>query len=402
MLDLLLIGALIILIAWGPMLLTRAPLSIAIVCTGLGAAGALIDPQLVHAKNLPPEASEWFAKLALIVALMGSALKIDRPLSFKGWETTWRLLAIAMPLTIVAMLLLCINLGDFALPSALLIAAALAPTDPVLASEVAVGPPLKGEEGEIRFGLTSEAGLNDGLAFPFVQLAIALGAASIDAIWAKWILVDFIGKGVGGLACGVLIGWVAGFLVFHSSHGRMSETNDGLIALGLSLLTYAVAELAHLNGFLGVFVMAMTLRWRCPQHRFHVAMAKFVGQVERLLTMLLLVFFGAALSLGLLDALGWRDALLAVLFILVIRPVIGWFSLLGSPHPPISRALTAFFGIRGIGSLYYFLYSLRGETFPDEARLWALGGLVILLSILLHGATATPLMAWADRIRTNQ
>ena len=105
---------------------------------------------------------------------MGAGLKLDRPVSWRGWESSWRLLGIAMPLTIAGIAFLGWTILGLGIGAALLLGAVLAPTDPVLASDIQVGPPQSGKEDEVRFALTSEAGLNDGAAFPFVYLAIAI------------------------------------------------------------------------------------------------------------------------------------------------------------------------------------------------------------------------------------
>ena len=165
-------GVLVLLTAWLPMLLKELPLSLPIVCVGIGTlifalpgTGFAPHPQEILALT------ERLTELVVIIALMGAGLKLDRPL---GWATaglTWRLLAIAMPLTIAALAVLGYALLGLSAAAAVLLAASLAPTDPVLASDVQVGPPRQGMEDEVRFTLTSEAGLNDGLAFPFVNLA---------------------------------------------------------------------------------------------------------------------------------------------------------------------------------------------------------------------------------------
>jgi len=139
-------------------------------------------------------------------------------------------------------------------------AAALSPTDPVLASEVSVGPPQARDKGEIRFGLTSEAAVNDGMAFPFVELAIVLTSIPFSGAWLNWLLVDLLAKSLGGIICGGIIGCLAGLATFKLPRWPFSDTGDGLIALGLTFATYAVAELAQVNGFLAVFVMALVLR----------------------------------------------------------------------------------------------------------------------------------------------
>ena len=172
-------GILITLVAWLPLALRRLPLSLPIICMAAGAAIFLIPP--ITFRPLPtilPDVAERLTEFVVIIALMGAGLKLDRLFSWRRWNVTWRLLGITMPLSIAAITLIGVYGLGMSLAMALLLGACLAPTDPVLAADVQVGPPKSGEEDEVRFGLTSEAGLNDGLAFPFVNLAIALAAVA--------------------------------------------------------------------------------------------------------------------------------------------------------------------------------------------------------------------------------
>src|SRR4030095_15353216 len=205
---------LIALVAWRPLALKKLPLSLPLICIARG-AGLFSLPQ-VALRPLPlsyPEITERFTEVVVIIALMGAGLKIDRMFHLHRWQVTWRLLIITMPLCIGAIALLA---AWARLPwmVALLVGAGLAPTDPVLAADVQVGPPRTGEEDEVRFGLTSEAGLNDGLAFSFVHLAIALTALSITGKpwfvdWLTFNVVWKIGAGVvGGWLIGRLFGWL--------------------------------------------------------------------------------------------------------------------------------------------------------------------------------------------------
>ena len=159
-------GLLIALVAWLPLALRRLPLSLPIVCIALGAA--IFSAAQVTLAPLPvnyPKITERFSEFVVIIALMGAGLKLDRIFSFKSWGITWRLIAITMPLSIAAITLIAGWGLGLTWTIALLLAAALAPTDPVLAADVQVGPPKSGEEDDVRFGLTSEAGMNDGFAF---------------------------------------------------------------------------------------------------------------------------------------------------------------------------------------------------------------------------------------------
>ena len=290
---------------------------------------------------------------------------------------------------------------------ALLLGASLAPTDPVLASDVQVGKPRSGEEDEVRFALTSEAGLNDGLAFPFVHLALAFGlAAGASGGWpglsvlGGWLLVDVLWRVCAGVGVGWLVGRGLGWLTFGRSRSKLSGTRDGLVAIGATLVAYASAEICHGYGFLAVFVAALVLRDTERNHEYHEALHDFSEQMERLLMMLVLVLFGGAIATGLFASLTWTDCLAALVIVLLIRPLAGWISLIGSGHPARERGLIAFFGIRGIGSFYYIAYGVNHGEFGSSERLWAITGLVVLVSVVVHGISATPAMRWLDRTRS--
>jgi NhaP-type Na+/H+ or K+/H+ antiporter len=392
------LGAIALLVVWIPLLLRKVPLSLPIVCAVLGYA--LFGLAGLSSSYLPRNnTSEDVVEIVVVIALMGAGLRIDRPFNWRTWQTTWRLLGIAMPLTIAAMAALFVTFGHLALPAALLLAAMLSPTDPVLAADVGVGPPGTGEEGEIRFGLTSEAAFNDGLAFPLVQLAVLLAAAPFADFAAHWFAVDVLARVLGGAALGWVFGRVFGWLTFRMPAARLSSTGDGLAALGFTLICFGAVTQLGLNGFIAVFVMALTFRGTSPDDRFHKALAEFAGQVERLVTMIILVLFGGALATGMLTPFRISDVLFALALLLVVRPVTAWISLIGSPHPRISRGLTAFFGMRGISTLYYLLFALNTTAFADDDRIVAIVGWTIACSIVIHGISSRPLMAWADRER---
>jgi len=394
-------GVLVALVTWLPLALRKLPLSLPIVCIALGAAIFSI-PQ-VTLRPLPtlyPEVTERFTEFVLIIALMGAGLKIDRVFNWRQWAVTWRLLAITMPLGIAAITLLVAWGMGLSWPIALLLAASLAPTDPVLASDVQVGPPKSGEEDEVRFGLTSEAGLNDGFAFPFVHLAIVLATvAAADGSWlAQWFgyrVLWEIGAGVGaGWAIGRLFGW----LTFHvPAETRLAKTGDGLIALAATFVSYGLCEMIHGYGFLAVFVAALSFRHAHRDHKFQRDMHDVTEQIERIAMMVLLLLLGGALVSGILSTVTWIDATLAVAILLVVRPVTGLVGLAGFEADRGEKLTLAFFGIRGAGTIYYLSYGMNRLDLVDADRLWGLAALVILLSILLHGLTVTPVMRSLDR-----
>lgn len=396
-------GVLIALVAWLPLALKRLPLSLPIICIAIGAVIFLLPAVSLRPMPLSyPTITERFTELVVIIALMGAGLKLDRIFSWRHWSVTWRLLGITMPVSVAAITLI----GGWGLglswTAALLLGASLAPTDPVLASDVQVGPPKSGEEDEVRFGLTSEAGLNDGFAFPFVNLAIALAlAAKTGDPWASdWLLHDVaweIGMGVaGGWAIGKLFGW----LTFHvPAESKLAQTGDGLIAIAATFVSYGVTEILDCYGFLAVFITALTLRRSHRDHEFQREMHDITEQLERIAMMVLLILFGGALVNGLLAPLGWADAAAAFAIILLVRPIAGLVGLVGFHAERMEKLTLAFFGIRGVGSFYYLAYAINHAAFAEAERLWAIVGLVSLLSILLHGLTVTPVMRTIDRQR---
>ena len=235
-------GGIILVTAWLPLVLKPLPLSLPIACIAIGTLLALSPLSYVIAAN-PLEnrlITERLTEFAVLVSLMGAGLKLDRPLSWRGWMVTWRLLAISMPLTIAGIALFGWGILGLGLAPAILLGAALAPTDPVLASDVQVGPPNSEKEDDVRFALTSEAGLNDALSFPFVYLAIAIAMSQVsDDPWlAEWLAIAVLWKLVAGLAIGWLSGRALGYLTFRISRStRLSKTRDGLVAIGITCIT---------------------------------------------------------------------------------------------------------------------------------------------------------------------
>ncbi|WP_457089727.1 cation:proton antiporter [Microvirga sp. P5_D2] len=401
-------GVLVLLTAWLPMLLKELPLSLPIFCVGLG---ALIF-SLPQVPGIAPHPQEYLAltehltEFIVIIALMGAGLKLDRPLAWATCMLTWRLLGVAMPLTIAVLAILAYALLGLGVATAVLLAAALAPTDPVLASDVQVGPPGEGLEDEVRFTLTSEAGLNDGLAFPFVNLAIALAVASqTGEPWLfHWFGVDVLWKLGAGLVMGWVVGRFLGWLTFRlPNRAKLSRTGDGFVALGITCLAYGLTEMAHGYGFLAVFVAALGLRSVERNNKYHEKLHDFVEQLERLLMMMLLVLFGGAIAEGeLLRNVTLDIVLYALVAIFLVRPLIGWISLLGRKQRWDEKLVISFFGIRGLGSAYYLAYALNHASFEKPDILWSTMGLIVLISILLHGITVTPVMRHLDRQRQDK
>jgi len=398
-------GAVVLLTAWLPMVLKDWPLSLPIICIALGVL-LVWSPLAPILGSNPLEnryVTERMTEFVVIVALMGAGLKLDRPLGWHSWLITWRLIGVAMPITIAAIALLGWGLLGLNLASALLLGAALAPTDPVLASDVQVGPPKSGEEDEVRFALTSEAGLNDGLSFPFVYLAIAVSLSQVtgESWFREWLLVDVVWKLAAGIGVGWLVGRLMGYLAFQlPKRAQLARTGDGFVALGITCLGYGLTELANGYGFVGVFVAALTLRSVERAHSYHESLHTFSEQIERLLMMVFLVFFGAAIAEGsVFSALNGSVVAIAALTLFVVRPVSAWISLMGCAEPRLEKAVIAFFGIRGLGSIYYLAYATGQAKFERPEDLWVTVFLVVLASIVVHGILVTPIMRHLDQYR---
>ncbi len=334
-------------------------------------------------------------ELVVIVALMGTGLKIDHPFSFRRWKVPFRLVTITMLLSIGIMAVLSFWGLAFDLASAVLLGAVLAPTDPVLAADVQVGPPNKGENDHVRFSLTAEAGLNDGMAFPFTWLAIslALTSQSAEAWLGDWFLKDVLYRLLAGAVVGFLLGRLIVYLFFILPEKYdLKHVRDGLVAISATLIAYGLTELIQGYGFIAVFVTAVTIRNFEMEHEYHEKLHRFTDQIERILLAILLTLFGGSLVNGILDKLTWEMAILGLGFVLIIRPVTGLAGLIGIPVKFREKLAISFFGIRGIGSFFYLSFALDKAEFAQKEEIWSLTAFIVLISIVVHGLTASVAM----------
>jgi NhaP-type Na+/H+ or K+/H+ antiporter len=303
---------------------------------------------------------------------------------------------------------------------AVLLGAMLAPTDPVLASDVQLEHPF--DRDKLKFGLTGEAGLNDGSAFPFVMLGLGLlGLHDIGDFGWRWFAIDVLWAIIGGLGVGGLLGTIVGRLVVYlRKNHREALGLDDFLALGLIALSYGVALLAHTYGFLAVFAAGLALRRiemlssgdKPPEEVMAVtraveqeeiatdpekapaymaeAVLGFNEQLERIGEVGVVVLVGGLLTWELLPV----EALWFVpLLFLVIRPISVEVGLIGSSVAPLQRRLMSWFGIRGIGSIYYLMYAIHnGVPEPASQQLLSLVLTVVAVSVVVHGLSVTPLM----------
>ena len=400
--------------------LRRAPwFNLPLLYVGLGvAAGAFGLPYVDPAGGKTAlKVIEHASELIVIVSLAGVGLALDAPLRWATWRSAVRLLGVAMPLTI----LFCVAFGiwglGLSLASAVLLGAALAPTDPVLARSVQVGPPGDDEPAH-KFALTAEAGLNDGLAFPFVYLAIALAGTGMIADWGPgWLGFDVVYR----VAVGVGVGVGIGLLLSRFAFSRFGDAQHGenqtlLMVLGATFLSYGVTEAVDGYGFLAVFACAAAGRRDAHRREAHPDAIEAddteatetsghaytrhaheaAEQIESVLLAVLLLGFGAWVGAGGLAGLTAAEIGFTALLLLVVRPLAGWLSLLGLGWQPGTLATAAFFGIRGMGTVFYLAYGLTHADFAAADTLWRVAGLTILVSITLHGFAAGFLISEDD------
>lgn len=397
-------GSVIILAYWLPRLMSKREPAASALLIGLGAVSfAFIPglPTMIDPRDAP-RLWELTSEVAVIIALFGAGLKIDRLDSWSRWSPAIRLLAIAMPLTILATSMFGYWFGGLTFAASALIGAVLAPTDPVLAGDIQVGPPTEGGEHPVRFSLTAEAGLNDGLAFPFVYLGILLATVGYPGggDLLNWFLIDIVYRIAVGSIAGAFVGWLLGRILFaYPSGNSLAATGSAVVAIAGVLLTYGATELVEGYGFIACFVSGIVLRRVEREHAFHGKLHDFNEAIEHALTAILLVLIGGVLP-SLLQEMRWRDLGIALSLIFIIRPVAAFLAMAGSSLQGRNRLIVSFYGVRGIGSIYYLAYAATHIEFEHEGRLWAIVAVTILISSLVHGLTAGRAVEQAEEARS--
>lgn len=350
--------------------------------------------------------TEYVTELIVILSLAAAGLAIDRGFRIRTWQSTLRLLCVSMPICIAGVTLLGHWIFDLSLADSVLLGACLAPTDPVMAHTVQVGPPNKGGEDPVRFSLTTEAGLNDGLAFPFVYLAIRLAEhnGTFGGWLVKWAAYDFAFRVVVGTLVGVGVGWLMAHYAFRVSDETVrEETREGLLLMASIFLAYGIAEALHGYGFLAVFTAAASARQNIEKHHDYYAKPyQFATQLERIFAGLLLIALGGFVARVDMGLLSWDNFAFAALFMLLVRPIAGLIALTRMKLPRLEKSAIAFLGIRGFGSFYYLAYAQTHATFENVTLLWSVMTLTVLLSLLLHGNSATLAMGWIDERQRNR
>ena len=385
------------------------------------AAGAGLGPWgfgLLHIDALDDTGMiERLTEIAVIVSLFTAGLKLRLPLTDRRWLVATLLAGVAMVLTIAGITVFGLAIG-WPLAAAVLLGAILAPTDPVLASDVQVAHAHDSEP--VRFSLTGEAGLNDGTAFPFVMLGLGLmGQYELGENGWRWWSYDLVWAVVAGLAIGTMCGaGIARLVIYLRREHKEAVGLDEFLALGLIALSYGLALLAGGYGFLAVFAAGLSVR-RVEREHAEVTPSKavkqagltaeeqatnpgtapaymasavlsFNEQLERLGELAVVVVVGAMLAR--IEAVGPGLWLAFALFV-VIRPLATSLALLPTRLSRAQRAFIAWFGVRGVGSIYYLAFALSHGVGDAFARpLVDLTVVVVATSIVVHGVSVTPLM----------
>jgi NhaP-type Na+/H+ or K+/H+ antiporter len=359
--------------------------------------GVLLGPYGVKLINLPPDAEflERLSEFVVIVSVFGCGMKMNRALQFWTWNITVRLIGFLMPISIFASA----AVGKFFLGMewgvAILLGGILAPTDPVLASEVQLAH--TDDKDELRFGLTSEGGLNDALAFPFVYFGIHWLKDSNWENWFKeWVAVDLIWAVAAGIVMGILVAKIVVWIDHKLQRFRKAdEAIEDFVALSTILLTYSLTEVVNGYGFLAVFVAGIVVRRSYHDPEKQKSQFEFTEQIEKLLEVATILLLGTLLLVKPIITHAGEGLLVAGLVLFVIRPLGVWISTIGARLQPGTRWLFSWFGIRGVGSLYYLTYAL-GEGLTGELgqQIAWITYITIVISVVLHGVSATPLMKW--------
>lgn len=408
--SLLLVGAVLVAMGLAERHVKLLPLSASLVYLAVGWAAASIGTVLAEVD--PVAQAPWLlpaTEVALLISLFATGMRLGMPSAHRAWRIAAVLATTGMLASIALGTAVAVALLGMAWPAALLLAAILAPTDPVLATEVQIHDAR--DRDAVRMSLTAEGGLNDGTAFPVVTLALGLlGIGELGGPWGgRWLLHDLLWAMGGGLLLGALLGRALGAALRARLKRGHALGWDELLYLGAIVLAWGLARALEVSSFLAVFVAGVALFYEGPAARAAMQreqaasdevaqrLAGFGARLERLVEVTMVLFIGAAMTWV---QWRWDHLAFALLMIAVVRPAAVWAVVRQRALPGRQRRLVAWFGIRGVGSLFYLAFALTHSLDDSLAReLVSVAVLSIATSIVAHGISATPVMNWYQRRR---
>lgn len=419
----LLVGTLLLAMGLITPVIKRLPITSAIIYLGVGILVGPMALGLFHFNPLKQSALlEVLTEVAVLISLFAAGVKMPVPLTFARWRGPVLLAFLGMAITVGLVAIFAFYLLGLPLGAAILLGAIVAPTDPVLATDVQIRHPH--DRDRLRFVLTCEAGMNDGTAFPFVMLGLGLlGLHELGDFGMHWLIVDVVWATIAAIVIGMVIGSAVAYLVVRlRRNGRDAGLLDDFIGLGLIGVVYGVSVLFSAWGFLAVFFAAVALRQTElrladgaadppkqlqtaklgasdaePVHHVSEASLVFKEHLERLSELMLILLIGGTLFL---DSWSWVAVGFALFLFTIARPLSVFASLLGGHTPWRIRGMAGWFGVRGIGSLYYLMYAIQHGLPEDLAvELIQLTLIVVTLSIIVHGISVKPMMSrfWQRR-----
>jgi NhaP-type Na+/H+ or K+/H+ antiporter len=359
---------------------------------------AAVGMSVLDVRPLSPDGNhillERLTELALVVAVFSAGLTVERQVTRRSWISIATLLLVVMPLTILAIAAFGVWVMGLPFGAALVLGAVLAPTDPVLAGDVGLSEPGGKIYGEPRLSLHTEAGLNDGLASPFVALALFVAERGDHGWFGQWALANLLYGAGFGLLLGAGAGVSAAFTLTRArTRGWLSADYDGLVAIGFALLLYGVTQALGAYGLLAVFAAGFTFRRYEYEHEIHRAIHHGTEAAGKILELLVLLMLGSMVTISGLRVPGVSGWLLAPLLLLVIRPVL----VLATTNPRLmslrSRVFLGFFGVRGVAAVFYAAVVVDSHALTATEQhvvVWTTLACV-LTSVIVHGLSATPL-----------
>lgn len=401
----LLLGGLLLARGLSAGLLQRLPVTPAIIYLGVG---MLVGPSalnLFHFNPLKQSALlEVLTEVVVLISLFSAGVKMPGAFTFGRWRAPILLATVSMAVSVALVAAFSVLVLGLPLGAGVLLGAILAPTDPVLATDVQIRHP--GDRDQLRFTLTCEAGMNDGSAFPFVMLGLGLlGLHNLGESGMRWALVEVLWATVGAVAIGVLGGIALARLCWKLRRSAYQHAlMDDFLGLGLIGVVYGLCVLVNAWGFLAVFFAAVALRQteqslaKANAPALHDEQPTTVSEgslvfkehLERLSEMVLVILIGGTLFV---NSWTWAAVALSLFLFVVARPLSVMVGLAGTSTPWKIRGLSAWFGVRGVGSLYYLMFAIQ-HGLPETLalQLIQLTLVVVTLSILLHGTSVKPLL----------